>query len=287
MAYYRPAGEVPPQRHTPATDLLAGLFDDAALFPPGNAPMEQAVPAHAEHRTAWYADLVGPFLCPGTALPRLLERLPEERPLRLGLIEPTGGAGLGPALAAIDGDARVTLVAVEVAAAGVEDAVRALDAHLPRGVAGYVEVPRGPKLDAALDVLAATPYRAKFRTGGTVAEAFPPEPELAAFLTGCLARGLPFKCTAGLHHAVRHTAPDTGFEHHGFLNVLLAVAAVLDGADPSAVLGERSGEALAARAARLPAAQARAVREHFLSFGTCSIAEPLDDLLALGLLARP
>lgn len=268
-------------------DLLAGLFDDAALFPPGNAPMERAVPAHGEHRAAWYADLVGPFLCPGTALPRLLERLPEGRPLPLGLIVPGGGAAVGPALAAIAGDARVTLTAVEVAAASVAEAGRALDAHLPPGATGYVEVPRGPGLDAALDALAATPYRAKFRTGGTVAEAFPSEAELAAFLTGCVARELPFKCTAGLHHAVRHTAADTGFEHHGFLNVLLAVAAVLDGADPAAALGERSGDALAERLVGLPSERARTVRGYFLSFGTCSIAEPLDDLLALGLLRRP
>ena len=33
-----------------------------------------------------------------------------------------------------------------------------------------------------------------------------------------------FKCTAGLHHAVRNTDPDTGFEQHGFLNILLAVS---------------------------------------------------------------
>ena len=32
--------------------LLTGLCDDAALFPPGNAPLEQALPAHAGHRVS-------------------------------------------------------------------------------------------------------------------------------------------------------------------------------------------------------------------------------------------
>ena len=41
-----------------------GLVDDAAVFPPGNAALPDAVAAHREHRAAWYADLVGPLLVP-------------------------------------------------------------------------------------------------------------------------------------------------------------------------------------------------------------------------------
>ncbi|WP_199752224.1 hypothetical protein [Actinoplanes sp. ATCC 53533] len=51
--------------------LFAGLFDDAALFPPGNAAMRAAVPAHVAHRAAWYAEVVGPFICPDTRLAEL------------------------------------------------------------------------------------------------------------------------------------------------------------------------------------------------------------------------
>ena len=43
---------------------LGQLIDDAALFPPGNAPMPAAVAAHRRHRAAAYRELVGPFLCP-------------------------------------------------------------------------------------------------------------------------------------------------------------------------------------------------------------------------------
>src|SRR5947207_3385670 len=62
------------------------------------------------------------------------------------------------------------------------------------------------------------------RTGGLAAELFPTPIELAAVICACRDRGLPFKLTAGLHHAIRHTDPETGFVHHGFLNVLVGAA---------------------------------------------------------------
>jgi hypothetical protein len=151
----------------------------------------------------------------------------------------------------------------------------------------FVVVPWDETQPGVLDALASAGAHAKLRTGGTTAEAFPSEVRLAAAIDGCLARGLAFKCTAGLHHAVRHTATDTGFEHHGFLNVLLATAALLDGAGvpgAAAVLAERSPSTLAGSARRLDGDRIAAVRARFRSFGTCSISEPLDDLAALGLL---
>jgi pimeloyl-ACP methyl ester carboxylesterase len=42
--------------------LFAAMCDDASMFPPGNAPVAEAVPAHRVHRAAWYARLAGPFL---------------------------------------------------------------------------------------------------------------------------------------------------------------------------------------------------------------------------------
>ncbi|MFI9273010.1 hypothetical protein ACIGXM_20115 [Kitasatospora sp. NPDC052896] len=269
--------------------LFTGLCDDAAIFPPGELPLPQAVPAHRTHRTAWYAGLVGPFLCGAGALGALLELVDE--PLAIGVIVPAGSTGLAPALETVATEPRLRVAGAEVAAdpgmapaEGARRVVAAFERLLPAGACGAVEIPRGPDLPAALDVLAGTPYRAKFRTGGTAAGAFPTEPELAAFVTGCVERGLPFKCTAGLHHAVRHTDPATGFEHHGFLNVLLATHAALTGGDPRALLAERDGKELASAASELTVPQISAVRAAFTAFGTCSVVEPLDDLIALGLI---
>ncbi|MFI2606676.1 hypothetical protein [Kitasatospora sp. NPDC018619] len=318
MSALPPGGIVP--------ELFRGLFDDAAVFPPGNLPVAQAVPAHRAHRAAWYAEAVGPFLCGAGRLGELAavvanspaaagdsadsgaargaaavtaaaaeggptgangEAAAGDGPLRVGLVLPGGSAELAPALAAA---APFELAGVELAARDAAEAVAALDRLLPPHVPAAVELPRellrGDGLDAALDVLVDSPYRAKFRTGGLVAEAFPDEDELAAFLTGCARRGLPYKCTAGLHNAVRHTDRETGFEHHGFLNVLLA-ARETDRATAAAVLAERDGEVLAKAARELTEHQVVAIRNSFTAFGTCSIAEPLGDLAALGLLSPP
>jgi hypothetical protein len=113
-------------------------------------------------------------------------------------------------------------------------------------------------------------------------------PELAAAVVALTRAGLPFKATAGLHHAVRNTDPQTGFEQHGFLNLLTAVDAALAGADEARVerlLAERDPERVAAQA-RAAGARASSVRGQFRSFGTCSITEPLEELVVLGLLSR-
>ncbi|MFJ3216829.1 hypothetical protein ACIPLC_13000 [Kitasatospora sp. NPDC086801] len=284
-------------------ELFHGLFDDAAVFPPGNLPVAEAVPAHRGHRAAWYADAVGPLLCGAGRLGELAAAavggataastgaaasgsaaVAGSAPIRVGLVLPGGSAELGPALAAA---APFEVAIVELAVRDAAEAVAALDRLLPPNVPAAVELPRellrGDGLDEVLDVLVDSPYRAKFRTGGVVAEAFPDEEELAAFLTGCALRGLPYKCTAGLHNALRHTDPATGFEHHGFLNVLLA-AQETDRAVAAAVLAERDGAVLAKAVHSLTDRQVTVIRNSFTAFGTCSIAEPLDDLAALGLL---
>jgi hypothetical protein len=152
---------------------------------------------------------------------------------------------------------------------------------------GYLEVPRAGFADG-LDRVAQGGWRAaKYRTGGTTADAFPDEAELAAFLLACAARGLPFKLTAGLHHAVRRTDPGTGFEQHGVLNVLAATAAALAGRDAATVAGvlaERRPEPLAAAVASWSLSECRSVRAGFRSFGCCGVTDPIGDLAALGLL---
>lgn len=257
--------------------LFAGLFDDAALFPPGSAAMREAVPAHLAHRAARYADLVGPFICPDTRLAELARcdgRMP------VSIIVTGGPATVDTAARQVPAD---QLAAVEIPVGHDTAAIEGRPDRIPV----YVEVPWGAAQPGALDALAGTGLHAKLRTGGTTAGAFPTEAALAAAIAGCLERDLAFKCTAGLHHALRHTAADTGFEHHGFLNVLLAAAALLDGADTTRaaeVLAERSAGTLADSARRLGDRDIARLRGRFRSFGTCSVTEPLTDLTALGLL---
>lgn len=272
--------------------LYRGLFDDAALFPPGNAPMGAALPAHWTHRTSERAPYVGPFLVSGGRVGELRAVLAREEPaaapLDVVITVPGGADDVPGALDSLGVDPALNLVGMEVAAppGQAADTAAALVKALPGGAVGYVEVARGAESATDVAALVDTGANAKFRTGGVKAEAHPTEAELAALLFTAITAGVPFKCTAGLHHAVRHTT-DEGFEQHGFLNVLLATRTLLSAgtaADAEAVLADRDGRALAARVAALSDVEQAEVRARFRSFGTCSVIDPLKDLTVLGAL---
>jgi hypothetical protein len=78
-------------------------------------------------------------------------------------------------------------------------------------------------------------------------------------------------------------------EHHGFLNVLLAVAADLDDASREQVaaeLADRDAARVAAKISNLDVESVSAVRSLFTSFGTYSTDEPVSDLVTLGLAGK-
>ena len=272
--------------------LLAHLCDDAAIFPPGLKPLELAVPDHLGHGSSGHAGYVGPFLLSAAALE---EAVPVVAGVGAGAIDLAltvpDETALPAALARADELPAFRLVAVEVPLSPGSDPAEAV-AAIQRAVEGrdlevFVEIPRDGRRPEAIAETQAAGFQAKFRTGGIRAELYPDEAELADAIIAVVGRGLPFKATAGLHHAVRNADPDRGFEQHGFLNILQAVAVVLDGGDRDAViaaLAERDGAALAARLGALDDERARAVRRSFRSFGTCSISEPVDEMTELGLI---
>jgi hypothetical protein len=274
--------------------LLAGLVDDAAVFPPGSATLPDAIAAHRRHRDSWYADLVGPLLVPASTVTagELDPLVDPAEGLVVGLVGDTGVGGLPLALSALAA-AGVTARQVEVAVAkrgedpqpGLAELLRLAGREgLP---AVYAELPLTFGLMAALDTVAAAradglPVAAKFRTGGLAAELFPTPVELAAVICACRDREVPFKLTAGLHHAARHRDPETGFTHHGFANVLAATLAAVDGADVDDVAVLLATTDLVPLLERARAAGA-ADRPLWVGFGSCSVEEPLTDLIRLGL----
>jgi hypothetical protein len=273
----------------PSDPLLRGLVDDAALFPPGNAPMDTGLADHARYRSAWYADLVGPFLAPASRVAALTEAMPDEQDLRLAIVFDVTGEAAHQALRTAAADPRTTVAAIEASLATLGDDARAVGANLARlpGATGFLEVPR-LGFDAALDlVLDSGWHAAKYRTGGPSQSSYPTERELAAFLVAVTERDLPFKLTAGLHHAVRSADAETGLEQHGVLNVLVATrVAQQGGAAPevAAVLAQRDPTVLLAFVEAWDEGTSRHVREAFLSFGCCGVTDPIEELVALGLL---
>jgi hypothetical protein len=278
----------------PLPPAWSGLVDDAATFPPGDVPLPDALDAFGNRHDEWYADLVGSFVVTDTRLPEV----PVEVPVS---VVATGGAGAVAGVAALAARRGHRLTGIEFAVRDLDDVagnvrriVAAVDAAradgLPDETAIYVELPQAETTAswlAAADVVAEAEAHLKFRTGGVEAHLFPDAPTVAAWIDAALDRETSFKCTAGLHHALRHRDHDTGFEHHGFLNVLLATRRAFDGgtvAEVAEVLDDRYTNDLVALARPSDLAGAR---RWFTSFGSCSVTDPLDDLLGLGLLEAP
>jgi hypothetical protein len=272
----------------------SGLVDDAAVFPPGDADLPDAVSAYAARRGEWYADLVGPLVVKDTQL----ADVPTDVPVSVVL---TGGAGSVAGVATLATKREHRLVALEAAVRDLDDLagnVRRINAAVDAardegGLAAtqvYVELPQTePTADwlAAADAVAEAEAHLKFRTGGPESHLFPDAATVAAWIDAALDRETSYKCTAGLHHAVRHRDHQTDFEHHGFLNVLLATRRAFDGgtvAEVAEVLDDHYANDLVALARTSDLAGAR---RWFTSYGSCSVTEPLDDLLGLGLLEAP
>jgi hypothetical protein len=277
--------------------LFRRLVDDASVFPPGSGTLRDAVAEHRGHRAAWYADLVGTLLVPAADVGDLRGALDPADPLPIGLVgelplvrarlakwaQGTPAGLEGASLAAID---------VTVAMRG-EDPLPGLAALLELARAWpqlpvYAEIPLTWGLSSALDMVAEARatgalVAAKFRTGGLAAELFPTPMELAAVICACHDRSLPFKLTAGLHHAIRHGDPDTGLTHHGFLNVLVGALIATDGGevvDVAQVLGGTDPVPL------IEAVRPRRNEDRplWIGFSSSSIAEPLRDLGRLSLI---
>ena len=271
----------------PPTPVLpshwSALIDDAAIFPPGDAPIHEATATYGSRRDEWYADLVGSFVLRDTDLP-LVRGF--GAPLSVVV---TGGAGQ---LAGPLGAARrmgLDVAAVEIAVRDTDDpvgnvrridaAARAADIDVPL----VIEIPGPPTAQwlAAADEVAASEHRLKLRLGHVDHDLIPDSATVAAWIDAALDRETRFKATAGLHRAVRHDPEGGGA--HGFLNVLVATQVLWDGgsvADATDALEQRDGAALAA-------ADLSSARRWFTSFGSCSATEPLDDLISLGLLPDP
>jgi hypothetical protein len=281
-------------------EQFADFFDDAALFPPGDAPMTRAVPEHRARLAAPTGGAVGPFIIAANRLGELSAVLDSQADpgglIEIGIVVPGGAAGIGPALTMAAADHRLAVRSIEVAITIATDPVRefeetitTLTELLPPDALGYIETGYAPTVLSQLQQLNGTGHRLKFRCGGLTAELFPSTAELAAGIAAAVRAGVAFKGTAGLHHAIRHTAPGTGFEHFGFLNILLAAgeADTTDTHGLQALLDERDPTVVADRIRALGATGLATARRRFRSYGTCDIAEPLTDLTNLDLLASP
>jgi hypothetical protein len=136
----------------------------------------------------------------------------------------------------------------------------------------------------------------KLRTGGTVAEAFPSAEQLSRAIVACRDAGVPFKCTAGLHHPFRRYDKTVNTKMHGFVNVFggaaLAYVLELDERTLTEILLDEDGhhfrfadDRFGWRDLLISRSDLEKARRQFaISFGSCSFTEPIEDLQSAKLL---
>jgi hypothetical protein len=283
--------------HASARTLLTGVVDYAGLFPPAALSMSQAVAEYHAAQTGPDAWMLGRFVLPAARLDefaRARAGSPAQRDLsKLSAIVRDGSKEDCSAIDAFNAASASHSARVDALECKPQtmDGIDWLADACGGGFDVYVEV--APAADAPLwlEHIARRGLRGKVRTGGVTPDAFPTPEALATFIEAAVRLGVTFKATAGLHHAVRGAYPLTYEPQaarstmHGYLNVLLATAAVQNGAsvaaattllrcsDPASLVV--TSEFIRWAGIEVSTASLRRTREqHLVSFGSCSFREP-------------
>ena len=319
--------------------LLASAIDYAGLYPPTSLAMVHSVANYANYLHHPHSWLLGRFVLPASRLDEFLEARERvapvdeakddagpvqaiEHPWRLSAILSGDFAHEIEVIRVFNHGTHGALIeAVELCVSTPEE-IKEVHRLAAPGIRVFFEV----KPEQAAELLPLISHEAsqvgdharglagcyaKLRTGGVVAEAIPPVEAIVDFLVRCAEFHLPFKATAGLHHALRCEAPLT-YEAdaprstmYGFLNLFTAAliewaAHKSGGPAPREMLAtcladwERkhwwfTDHTFTWRGAEAPLQfqldTLAEMRSKFaLSFGSCSFEEPIDELRALELL---
>ncbi|HEX9755284.1 MAG TPA: hypothetical protein VGA42_06230 [Gemmatimonadales bacterium] len=286
----------------PCHPLLEHAIDHAGLFPPAALSMEDAAREYAADSASDDAWALGRWVVPAERLNevlRVVERM-DDGPGRwpLSVIGSGSLARDREGMAAVGqrGDVGLRVEAYETRADDLEHARETL-ATVPSSPVRFLEIPMSADPALLLEAIRARGpgTAAKFRTGGVTPDAFPEPDHLLRALATAIRLGVPFKCTAGLHHPVRGRyrltyAEDSALARmYGYMNVMVAAAALRGGwsdADARAILLEESPtaftldrEGVGWRGRRLHRDLVAAFRrDGMLGFGSCSFREPMDEL---------
>jgi hypothetical protein len=296
--------------------LLAGAIDYAGLFPPASLTLEPALKNHAAYVRSPQSWMLGAFILPWKRFEDVSSNLAQfdvEHRLCISALGPKTESAAEFIEALFSGSAAARAFD---ARHGATASVTQLEMTLPsepgasladtnRALAG-LDVPvfwEAPvdEAERTIDFIAGRRatgtgrFGFKLRTGGVIASAFPSSIQIARALVAAVARGVPIKFTAGLHHPVRLFHQSVQTKMHGFLNVLGAgvlaaehgwdvqqTAAMLEDEDSTSFVFTKND--FAWRDWKITTEQIRAGRKLITSFGSCSFDEPRDDLRALNLL---
>ncbi|MCG7300555.1 hypothetical protein MHJ85_04685 [Brevibacterium ravenspurgense] len=269
----------------PSDQMFAHFIDDAAIFPPGLAPLDEAVAGHLKVRTLPADKAIGSFVLTADKLAEASalagdQRIEFSAVVASAEIAEVDSAELGP-------NASIAAVELRVDESDPQASITAAAAHVKEHPqrAVWLELPHALVTVDNLTEMRNAGVGLKFRTGGVRKELYPSAEQLLDVLERAVQTQIPFKLTAGLHRAMRYSETVGGevHDHFGFLNIAAAVVELKSGAGRSAaaeILESDDPQAVAATALRDPS-----WRENFSSFGSCSFGVGLGTLNELDLVS--
>lgn len=294
--------------------LLARSIDYAGIFPPCSLDLAQALQNQAKYVRAQDAWMLSTFVLPIDKFAPAATRFSEfdrEHPLRISALGPKTEnsndfrSKLKTAMETIRffSGQHVDLVVIDQLEMPLPADVDLALLNEARSTMGDLQLRvfwETPADDAerAIALLAQADVQAfgyKLRTGGVTQDAFPSSQQIARALVASAKHQVPIKFTAGLHHPVRQFRDEVNTKMHGFLNVLGAgvlaaehgwdekqTADMLDDEDANAFSFDENR--FAWREWGIDKQRVLERRKLVTSFGSCSFAEPREDLRALGFL---
>lgn len=306
------------------------IIDYAGLFPPASLSLVQAFHNYIFYMQGEYKWMLGKFIIPATRLGELTELMKDmkiEGTIPFSVLG-TGGDTVEKFNANLEAD--TSNITSFISAHGKTVSIDAMEVRLPKDLLAQEDnddmldlmISVTDKLEKTLSREIPIFYEAsldetyesiivrvvesiaslnkgcgyKLRTGGVEASAFPAAEVIAFAIMSCCEFGVPMKCTAGLHHPVRHYNEGVKSYMHGFLNIfgagILAAVSDFDEEELLEIINDEDPyefifkeEGFEWNETEVPNAEITEAREKFMiSYGSCSFDEPIDDLKTLELL---
>lgn len=302
--------------------FMTRIIDYAGLYPPASLPLDEAFCNFIKYRSDPDEWILSRFVIPAKRLPEINSLIPADGKFSFTLLGRSGknadefSSNLELDLQDIlsfskEYGSRVVVDMVEVALPNIafddqyslnELVLRSADRLNINGLTVYFEAPfgegwqaRADKLFYALRKVKDKHVGFKLRTGGVTADAFPSTEQVAWAIVEARDSGIPLKCTAGLHHPIRHFNESVQTKMHGFLNVFGAgvlaaangisqdlVQFILDDENPESF--HFNDDEFSWKGLRVANLEIEKIRHQVTSFGSCSFDEPREDLRNLGFL---
>ena len=274
--------------------FLENLIDYAGTFPPAALSLADSLANFRTDQQGPAPSMLGRFICAGAALKELAELVQSNDSLLISVLlsQPEELALVDEFHARVGKSVRVDTVET----AWNENAARWAQRWNYRL---FFEVTAAAFAEAAaLCAPQAARLGLKLRTGAVKPEGIPPAALIADFLEAAHAAGVPYKFTAGLHHACAGDyalsyAPDAPRARcFGFTSLFTLACLHWDGQLDKQQLIEQLGSNQVPQAdatglswgeLRCPAEKIHHYRQRGgRSFGSCSFREPLEELQEMG-----